>query len=375
MAAATSLLSPILSLIDFQLITSCWTALRQVVWNWPQSSSTLDLLSSSGDLLDIFLTYGTRLAIGFYDVHPPTRTCLDPACVVRRSGGRTEARRLTRYRVAAAVLFTAAHGPIPCWSHSFACRKCHTRYYHNYYVHDSRSRRTYYGGMPSVLHVRTHVFVQRSLCTRFEMSMVCAWVSASNNARIYNQEHPDCDWQFPARHPVSNSLSGEIVWDTFFMHCLLRDHCEKSPPAVLLLSNIGLSDGRLRPALQARNLAMVGPGQEQWNHACDLCFASEENGDGISRWMRAAVTDGVTQSRFCPDHEALNGICAVVSCDTPAQSGFRTCSLPEHRALKNVSDESKLAMFQLRKRLQKHNMTHLPDSVTVDGSENLPEID
>jgi hypothetical protein len=28
---------------------------------------------------------------------------------------------------------------------------------------------------------------------------------------------------------------------------------------------------RLRPALQARNMKMAGPGQEAWNHACELC--------------------------------------------------------------------------------------------------------
>jgi hypothetical protein len=28
---------------------------------------------------------------------------------------------------------------------------------------------------------------------------------------------------------------------------------------------------RLRPALEARNARMMGPGQEQWNHGCDKC--------------------------------------------------------------------------------------------------------
>jgi hypothetical protein len=42
--------------------------------------------------------------------------------------------------------------------------------------------------------------------------------------------------------------------------------------AVLELDHNATSQAhRLRPALEARNRQMVGPGQEEWNHACDLC--------------------------------------------------------------------------------------------------------
>lgn len=201
------------------------------------------------------------------------------------------------------------------------------------------------------------------------------------------------------------------MWDAFFLHALLRHHSEKSPKSVLRLTNKGSNADRLKPALEERNLAMVGPGQEHWNHACDLCCATEENVNGTTRrcqslpsrddlnqgfktgWMRAAVTDGVTvgrpccghhdcqgdlpsqRARFCSAHENLNNICSVVACEARAPTGFRTCEDPEHRALEDLNLESKSAMFQLRKRLQKHNMAHLPDSTSDPEASLLPEMD
>jgi len=82
----------------------------------------------------------------------------------------------------------------------------------------------------------------------------------------------------------SNNLELDVedVWNGFFLHSLLLNHLEQS--TVLELDHNAPSQSRrLRPALEARNLQMVGPGQEEWNHACDLCCWIYEDENGILR--------------------------------------------------------------------------------------------
>jgi predicted nucleic acid-binding Zn-ribbon protein len=62
------------------------------------------------------------------------------------------------------------------------------------------------------------------------------------------------------------------------MHALLVDRQTHS--TVLDIPHKAPSQAdRLRPALEERNLRMMGPGQELWNHACEKCtyvFAAED---------------------------------------------------------------------------------------------------
>ena len=99
-------------------------------------------------------------------------------------------------------------------------------------------------------------------------------VFAANNARIYELEH---DIPQVLSWPVSLSLTGELVWDAFFLHGLICDSHDRSK--TLVLSDSTHPD-RLHEALEARNIAMVGPGQKLWNHACDQCCADEERSEG-----------------------------------------------------------------------------------------------
>jgi len=133
-----------------------------------------------------------------FDLRPPTTICLDPMC-------RRQDSRLTEPINYKAVLFTRDHGPIPisCTSLycrgkplcSFACRflitpsptGCHTRYHHNYYVHEDATLRTYYSGVPDLIQSSKKVFIERGLCERFANQMVMAWyvVSLSVISVIY----------------------------------------------------------------------------------------------------------------------------------------------------------------------------------------------
>ena len=98
-------------------------------------------------------------------------------------------------------------------------------------------------------------------------------MSATNNAEIYNLEH-EAKLQIWTAWPAPSQLTTELVWDGFFLNALLQEY--KEHHRILELTE-GRSD-RLNPALERRNIAMVGPGQEMWNHACDLCCSIEKRG-------------------------------------------------------------------------------------------------
>jgi hypothetical protein len=77
-------------------------------------------------------------------------------------------------------------------------------------------------------------------------------------------------------------LTGDHVWDAFFIDALISD-CNEHDTLLELDNNVPDQAQRLRPALEARNLSMVGPGQELWNHACELCCKLKTTETGIVR--------------------------------------------------------------------------------------------
>ncbi|KAJ7626185.1 hypothetical protein FB45DRAFT_1085094, partial [Roridomyces roridus] len=74
-----------------------------------------------------------------------------------------------------ATLYTLRNGVLPIYSTSLYCRGCNRRYYHNYYVHKQSSLRTYYGGVPHVVQVAQHFFMESPLLELFGNGMVFGW--------------------------------------------------------------------------------------------------------------------------------------------------------------------------------------------------------
>ncbi|KIJ36555.1 hypothetical protein M422DRAFT_61158 [Sphaerobolus stellatus SS14] len=217
---------------------------------------------------------------------------------------------LTRYR----LKYDIDNGPIPVYITSFYCRGCYTRYYHNYYVHQNSTLQTYYGGIPDVIQSSRKIFVQASLCERFATQMVMAWTSATNCGRIYNAEFDNlCStialpfgWKFALK------LDTDIVSDAFYLYSLLLDHSRQaqvlSPP-----HHAPNNTERLQNALEQRNERMVGPGQPEWNHACDVCTKISVSEDGS-----LVVMDGVTLGHPC---------CAIHDCVNPLPTNRHMCCL------------------------------------------------
>jgi len=228
-----------------------------------------------------------------------------------------------------------------------------------------------------------------------------------NLARIYNLNFKEPEVRIV--WPFELALTGDYVWEAFFIYSLLLDHMEHG--TILDLPHaVPDQTIRLRAALEARTLAMAGPGQELWSHACDLCCKYRTTDSGVigklprvhtylaniifsTEALRATVTDGVSMGhlccgvhdckqpltsqrrRFCTQHDNLKDVCAVTTCSRPCDPGYKTCGVQEHRRLEVVGNEQRTAMFQLRKRLERLNSTQIEDALSSGlGALNL-EVD
>ncbi|KAJ7164484.1 hypothetical protein C8R46DRAFT_901653 [Mycena filopes] len=393
-----------LEVTETRLIQTCWAAFKEILWEHPDVSPT------DGEILtynNAALVNGSckrppnsfngnvhRKSIAFRHIYPPVRVCLEPNCSNHRETD--DIMTLTEPMTHKATLYTAKNGALPVYSSSLYCRQCHRRYYHNYYVHKSSSLRTYYGGVPNVIQVAQHFFVESTLLELFANGMVFGWLSASNWARIYN-----CALADPNAHMTNNKLAFASVYhqhqrsipegwnlelrntdvtNGFFLYSLLLEKAERSGILILPHDEATQKD-RLQPVLAERNKAMEGIGQEHYAHACDLCFVVFEDDDGNLMKIQTAHCDGDTighrcckahdcktalashRRHFCPDHEHLTLKCAVVGCDEDVASGHRTCSDAEHRALETAYFSRGKALFQLRSRLRKAGVAVQEDSV------------
>ncbi len=85
--------------------------------------------------------------------------------------------------------------------------------------------------------------------------------SGETIARVYNAGLTSDNLQRP--------LTGETVWNAFYLHALLLDRERRSEQ--LQIPHSGNHSNRFLAVLGARNVRMAGIGQTQWAHACDEC--------------------------------------------------------------------------------------------------------
>ncbi|KAJ7254975.1 hypothetical protein B0H12DRAFT_1289102 [Mycena haematopus] len=273
---------------DTRLVQICWSAFRALVWSQPCVVPTDQEILVFNDASLVHQT-------SFRHLYPPVRSCQTSKCPNHREDANILT--LSEALTYGGTMFTLRHGALPIYTTSLYCRGCYRRYHHNYYVHKGSSLRTYYGGVPDVVQVAQHFFIESALLELFANNMTFGWLSATNCARIYNealsspQQHvlnnrlaftaiytepkhftPD-DWK------LASLIQKEHVMNGFFLYSILLDKAEQG--SVLVLPHDEASQGdRLQPALAERNSAIEGTGQECYAHACDLCFHIVENAQG-----------------------------------------------------------------------------------------------
>ncbi|KAJ6494189.1 hypothetical protein C8R45DRAFT_927415 [Mycena sanguinolenta] len=255
---------------DTRLVEICWSAFRELVWSQPRVAPTEDEILAFNDAALSHQTYKNKLTLGEPLVHSGT-------------------------------LFTLKYGALPIYTTSLYYRGCHRRYYHNYYAHKQDSLRTYYGGVPAIVQVAQHFFIESALLELFANNMVFGWLSGTNCARIYNEALSS-----PHSHVLNNKLAFTAIYhDT--RHFTPDDWNTEQGGILVLPHDEASQSDRLQPALAERNSAMEGTGQECYAHACDLCFHVFQNKDGQLMKPQAAACDGNTIGhRSCKVHDCKN---------------------------------------------------------------------
>ncbi|KAJ3506217.1 hypothetical protein NMY22_g17324 [Coprinellus aureogranulatus] len=297
--AVHAFLQATLSPIQAEAIDLLWTVFSRVIWDWEWNEAVQQELGHKH--ISRFLTFGGDKGIGklarlhrgrysrksshpaFYYICPPTRTCLDPACTTKRKSHNAVPRRreLSDPKSMRVSVFSHEFGAIPGIAVSLYCRGCKTTYRHNYYVHEKASKRTYYVEQPRFIQSAMHTFIDRQVCEMFSSMMVHAWTSASNCARIYNEMADKVRFKGLLLHdyPKKLELDVETVWNSLFLFWLIEQHTE-SKTCLELDHNESTQAFRLESALKERNLQMVGTGQEEWSHVCDLCCEIKKSSNG-----------------------------------------------------------------------------------------------
>ncbi|KAJ7702176.1 hypothetical protein B0H16DRAFT_1902481 [Mycena metata] len=363
-----------------------WTSLRTVAWS--HDLTPTEELAARTKYIELFLQHGLSRDISIYLLEPPTRTCVDASCAQQLHANPSvlRDRELTEPLSVKITVFTKEFGSVPGFATSRYCRHCHTRYYPNYFVHSHATLRTYYQEGPQLLQIAGHFYADKELCELFSLMMVTSWTSATNCARTYNDGlvNQRVASLLPTTWPYTFQMDVEDAWNAFFLHNLIIDHHSRGE--TLELSHVANSQAdRLRPALHARNARMAGTGQDAWNHVCDLCCWFKEE-DGQTYTVRSTVTDGIAigrpycavhdcleplptvKHRYCNTHRSFNKQCVITNCKDDSDDGFRTCSIPEHRALESYHYLQGKAMFQLKHRLERLNVSQTHDSLSTGSN-------
>lgn len=118
-------------------------------------------------------------------------------------------------------------------------------------------------------------------------------MSAHNCARIYNTSLSPVDafrrnnplafnmnsTTLESEWPYSLEMTGDLAMNGFLLYSLLLDKAEHQA-CLELPHDCPTQRDRLAFVLAERNKLMEGIGQEEWNHACDLCFVVRQAEDG-----------------------------------------------------------------------------------------------
>jgi hypothetical protein len=116
----------------------------------------------------------------------------------------------------------------------------------------------------------------------FSQYLTLSRVAAYNAARIYNLTHKQAaDMRTAIGWQKSFILTGEVVYDAFFLQALLLDCMHNE--SILQLPNTA-SSARLAEALQARNQRFQGPERPLYNHACNLCCKRRIDGENTTQY-------------------------------------------------------------------------------------------
>ncbi|KAG2028670.1 hypothetical protein BDR03DRAFT_1003872 [Suillus americanus] len=316
--------------------------------------------------------------------YPPYNMCPDRGCDRHKKG-----LRLSKAQQLRAIYFSLDDGAVPAYSISMQCEGCSTTYHHNYKVAgDDRIYYDFVDGLPDVLQVASHYFVDTRIGRLWKTMMHTACTSATNCARIYNSAMAQ-DNRFPPGWKFSPMVTMDHVWDMFIIMSLLDDS-RRRQQALVVPQNIEQAL-RFQHQMALRNQRMRAYGQPlARRHHCVKCTRLYKGpNDQYTSVVRVIVVDGVmigrpccsisycanslrsVNDRFCPTHMTNHGHeCVVLGCSRQAVQGRKTCSDIAHKAVEELHALRGQSRFQLQERLERSRAVRSHPLLVESDSDN-----
>jgi hypothetical protein len=97
-------------------------------------------------------------------------------------------------------------------------------------------------------------------------------------------------------------------------------------------------------------------------------------GDGISIGRPCCASSHCTEPlqnnrhRFCQTHYNQHSLCAVVNCHRPTVGTMKTCSLPAHKEMEELSEKRGKAAFTLTQRLRRAQAAYPTDATSISNN-------
>ncbi|KAF8060185.1 hypothetical protein FPV67DRAFT_1674149 [Lyophyllum atratum] len=218
--------------ISEECVEDCWEVLRSTIWHGVGVNREQD-----------FVEHGHPRGLTSRTLYPPCQTCSNFDCSRNKKG-----QLLKKAEQRQAVLYTLGEGALPVYTVHLYCESCNVNYHHNYSV--KKDKRTYYDGIPEIIQVGEHQFMEQKLVQLYMTMMLVSWTSATNCARMYNltlsNTVPPDDWAF------GFTVTTEHVWDAFVILSLMEDFERRSK--TLVIPHTGAQKDCFTNALQERNI-------------------------------------------------------------------------------------------------------------------------
>ncbi|KAF9220169.1 hypothetical protein BS17DRAFT_769559 [Gyrodon lividus] len=135
---------------DLLFVRACWSALSSTIWSF-------EVFTPSMEEIETLNGHGLSCGIDFGDLYPPTQVCLTTGCPNHHSCNNVAT--LSDPVTYKAVQYSLQYGVRHIHVTSTYCHRCPHQYHHNYVVHKIDDAHVYHGGVPEVIQVATHFFI------------------------------------------------------------------------------------------------------------------------------------------------------------------------------------------------------------------------
>ncbi|KAF4621827.1 hypothetical protein D9613_012149 [Agrocybe pediades] len=311
--------------VEHQVIRDLWSAFKNEAWEAAQGLPTEHEIES-------FNVYALPLKTSYRHLYPPTHVCLVPGSV----------QRMPLLSLPFERVFFPFSPPL-CLVQNAVFAIIITIHLISIQAFEAITK-----GVPDVIQVAEHCYMERSLLEFFSMCMLFGWLFSLNCAKLYNaaiaNRHADV---------LNNPRAFPPELTTMYRQSLLEY-------SGLGTSRLALQDTQVLNGfflqtdygLRFKKETVAWKEQDRRNTLMLVMHASS-----FLLIPKAAKLKFILQY-LMGLHSGIPAVlyttaeCSIEGCSMPCVDDFRTCALPEHRAKEEQYFSKGKSIFQLKERLK-----------------------